>query len=331
MRLRRPLQTGALALLAASLALAAVATRPDKAKTVSTQGDARPAAQVALAAPPPPPLPAPAPAPANVPVYDAAAVLAAATPKAEAPKVETAPVAAAKPLLPERVPAPAPRRRETPRAEPQPPRESPLADPPARPWETTSAAPAPSPVPAPLEPRFLEPPAPPAKPATTGGLRPGRYPALAVDYQSIGLDRYVRATEAAGGAFFAYFGTRGIGPQVSLAEGRPAAPAAPERLAIERPYLVSDPAIEAKLRALGLPEEASRDSVVMLWPRDLDRRAWRAIEQALQDEALSGDQVAQVDARFGEEAELEIVGFTLAGDRVQRRLPKPRKVAVPAS
>jgi hypothetical protein len=46
------------------------------------------------------------------------------------------------------------------------------------------------------------------------------------------------------------------------------------------------------------------------------------------------DQVAQIDARFGEAGErpeIQILGFTLHGDGGRRRLPQPRKVVVPAS
>jgi hypothetical protein len=157
---------------------------------------------------------------------------------------------------------------------------------------------------------------------------------LAVDFQAIGLDRYVRATEAAGGAFFAYLGARGLGPQVSLTEGRIVRTARQTELAIERPYLVSDAAIRQRLEGLDLPDGASLTAVVMLWPRDLDARAWRAIEEALRTEAVFSDQVAQIDARFGETAdrpEIQILGFTMLGDGGRRRLPHPRKVSVPAS
>lgn len=331
MRLRPFLQTGTLTLLAVGLVLVSMRVWRSTVPVIQPGG----AVQAAMVAIPSAPPVAP---PTSVPVYDAAAVIAAST-----PPVETIRTATSKPELSEPPPAPPVRRRpETqrpPNTQPRDPAQPASIPTPAaasaRPWESTSTVSSSAPTPAPVEPSFLIAPSPALSlattPATVGGLRAGRYPSLSVDYQSIGLERYVRATEAAGGAFFAFLGSRGIGPQISLIEGRIVRTARAADLAIERPYLVSDAAIEHRLQGLDLPEGSSLSSVVMVWPRDLDRRAWRAIDEALRAEALSSDQVAQVDARFVEGAELQIIGFTLQADGARRRLSQPRKILVPAS
>jgi hypothetical protein len=318
-------RTGVLALTAAGLALTLAVQRHHSVPKVAP-GDAVPAVVATDPAPPP------TATPARVPVYDAAAVIAAA-----APRVDAATVAAPRIEIP---PAPPPRpraevRRERPPEAPRPPaRESTQPAKAERPWELPDVAPlaaasAPVAAAAPTDSAVALPP-----PARNGGLRGGRYPALDVDFQTIGLERYVRATEAAGGAFFAYLGPRGLGPQVSLTENRLVRTARQTDLAVERPYLVSDPAIQQRLEGIDLPEGASQTAVVMLWPRDLDARAWRAIEEALRDDAIYSDQIAQIDARFGggaERPEIHILGYTLLGEGGRRRLAQPRRIAVPSS
>jgi hypothetical protein len=326
-------RTGSLALAALSLAVTAGVLSPIRKAPAVDPGDRT---AVAVAVPRPEPAPAAPPAmPHSVPVYDAASVLAP-----PAPRIETQPVQVPRIELPQPPPPAPPKRRAEPRPEPPrpqvvretpPPAPQPVApsEPAIPPWASASVAPPP----APASSNFLVAPAA-TKPAPTGGLRSGRYPALAVDFQSIGLERYVRATEAAGGAFFAFLGTRGQGPQLSLLDGRPARKARDLDLAIERPYLVSDPAIEERLRSLDLPDGASTTSVVMVWPKWLDARAWRAIEQALRDEQIDGDQVAQIEARLSEgpdRAELQILGFKLLGDGGIRRLQQPKTIPVSAS
>jgi hypothetical protein len=270
----------------------------------------------------------------RVPVYDADAVIAAA-----APRVDTAIVATPRVDIPQ-APPPRPRtetrRERTPEPQRPPAREALQPARGERPWELPVIA-SEAPVPGPIHGVSVSPTvstvAPPS-PSRTGGLRGGRYPALDVDFQTIGLERYVRATESAGGAFFAYLGARGLGPQISLTENRLVRTARQSELAIERPYLVSDPAIQQRLAGIDLPDGASQAAVVMLWPRDLDARAWRAIEEALRDDSVYSDQIAQIDARFSAatgQPEIEILGYTLLGDGGQRRLAQPRRIAVRSS
>ncbi len=332
MRPQDGFRTGGLALTAVALALTVAVQRHQIAPRVAPGESGQPtaAAEVSAASAP---AAATAPAPSSVPVYDATAVLAAAV-----PQVEVAPTPTPRIELP---PPPPPRVRaeSRPPRVPEPPRpQSPAREAtarpaPERPWEPPTVETQP---PQPAEPQqaFLVPPTQSSKSSPAGGLRAGRYPALDVDFQAIGLDRYVRATEAAGGAFFAYLGTRGIGPQISLVDGKVVRAARQAELAVERPYLVTDPAIQLRLQDVPMPEGASLTSVVMLWPRDLDARAWRAIEEALREEAVFSDQVAQIDARFGESAdlaEIQILGFTMLGEGGRRRLPQPRRVTVPSS
>jgi outer membrane biosynthesis protein TonB len=327
------LRTGGLALTAIILAMTIALERHQIVPRVLPGIVTLPAPASAEMAAATAPMAVPTPTPTSVPVYDASAVLASAM-----PRIETVPEAAPRIELP---PPPPPRVRAEarPPRPPEPPRpqtparEATARPSPERPSELPTIEPQTAP---PSEPQqvLLAPPAQAAKAAPAGGLRAGRYPALDVDFQTIGLDSYVRATEAAGGAFFAYLGTRGIGPQVSLVGGRITRPARQADLAVERPYLVTDPAIQSRLQDLALPEGASMTSVVMLWPRDLDARAWRAIEDALRDESIFSDQVAQIDARFGESSdrpEIQILGFTMIGDGGRRRLPHPRRVTVPSS
>ena len=316
-------RTSVLALTAAGLALVLAVQRHHSVPKVAP-GDAVPA--VAAADPASPPVQRPAAVPARVPVYDATAVISAA-----APRVEVAPVVAPRIEIP---PAPPPRPRPEARRERPPTREPAQPARAERPWELPDVAPLAPAQAAAAVPTDSVVSAVAPQPARNGGLRGGRYPALDVDFQTIGLERYVRATEAAGGAFFAYLGSRGLGPQVSLTENRLVRTARQTELAVERPYLVSDPAIQQRLEGIDLPEGASQTAVVMLWPRDLDARAWRAIEEALRDDAVYSDQIAQIDARFGggaERPEIQILGYTLLGDGGRRRLAQPRRIAVPSS
>ena len=312
-------RTGLLGLVAVALGVAIHIQGPSRTIRATEPGDTVPQTTVAV--------PAAAAPPRAVAVYEAASVLAAVE-----PKIELAPTPAPRIEIPvvqkPQTAAPPPKRRPEPMREIRP--TLPVADNSPRPWEAATSEPVletPKPEPTP----FRVAPPQQAVVGVSGGLRPGQFPPLAVDFQTIGLERYARATEAAGGAFFAYMGTRGIGPQISLAGQRTLQSARELNLAVERPYLVSDPSVAERLHGLDLPDGASPTSVVMLWPRWLDARAWDAIEQALREERLDGDQIAQVNASFGETPDrpvLQIVGFTLRGDGKMRRLAHPRTIPV---
>ncbi len=246
----------------------------------------------------------------------------------------------------ERAVEPAPRTVST----PKPPQEVPRKEAP-RPQGVDAPPPQPRVLPRPAEPAPESPPkaaqspaAPPASPDSqisptvpapappvSAGLKPGRYPPLVVGFETIGLERYARVTERIGGAFFIYLGDEGLGARVSLAEQRiVAGPPSPD-LAVERPYLVSDPAIGDRLSDLDLPVRASRSAVVMLWPRTLDARAWDAIEAALHDESIDGDQIVQVEARLTEtfgRLTLRIEALTLKPEGRRHVLGRPRTVRI---
>jgi len=192
------------------------------------------------------------------------------------------------------------------------------------------AAQSPAALPAPPDSQ-LSPSVPAPDPPVSAGLKPGRYPPLVVGFETIGLERYARLTERIGGAFFIYLGDEGLGARVSLAEQRiVAGPPSPD-LAVERPYLVSDPAIGDRLSDLELPVSASRSAVVMLWPRTLDARAWDAIEAALHHERIDGDQIVQVEAALTEtfgRLTLRIEALTLKPDGRRYVLSRPRTVRI---
>lgn len=273
---------------------------------------------------------------ATVQLFDAAAVLPAVKPAPPARPVSPAAVAARAEKAPsvEPVPAPpAPRPRDEagPKSEPKPRATEPPAAPPPQKQTQPQTQPEPPAQAGPDQTPPAKTTAAPTSPPAAGGLKPGQYPPLVVEFDSIGFERYARITEQAGGAFFAYIGGEGLGPRVSLSGREPAASGPTADLATERPYLVSDPAVGERLAPLDLGERASRSSVVMLWPRWLDARAWDAIEAALREEKIPGDRVMQVDARLleaGGRALLRIEGFTLQPDGQARRLASPRTVRI---
>jgi hypothetical protein len=274
---------------------------------------------------------------AEVQIFDADTVMPVARPQ---PPVSSVPVkripakaAQAQPVV-ERVPEPpAPRPQREPERgsepKPPPPREQPatLAQTQQSPLQPEPVqSPPPRPAVASATPSSTAPASPPA-----GGLKPGQYPPLVVEFDTIGLDRYAQITEQAGGAFFAYVRGEGLGPRVSFSGREPPANSTGAELVTERPYLVSDPAVGERLAHLNLNEKASRSSVVMLWPRWLDARAWDAVEATLREEKIDGDQVIQVDARLvevGGRPVLRIEGFSMQPDGQARRLVRPRTVRI---
>jgi outer membrane biosynthesis protein TonB len=277
---------------------------------------------------------------AAVQIFDAGAVMPVTRSQPPVPPIPAKEILAKaeqKQPVVEPVPAtPVPRPQREPErrseAKPTPPREQP-----ATPSQTQqSPTPPPQPTPVQSPPTRTAPtsatssPAAPASPPA-GGLKPGQYPPLVVEFDTIGLDRYAQITEQAGGAFFAYVSGEGLGPRVSLSGREPPANSTGAELVTERPYLVSDPAVGERLSHLSLNEKVSRSSVVMLWPRWLDARAWDAVEAALREEKIVGDQVIQVDARLvevGGRPVLRIEGFSMQPDGQTRRLVRPRTVRI---
>ena len=260
---------------------------------------------------------------ASVQLYDARVLVRAMEP---APRVASVP----KPtqVVP-RQEAPRPQGVDAPPPQPPQPRVLPRPAEPAK-EPPPKVAQSPAAPPAPPDSR-ISPTVPAPAPPVSAGLKPGRYPPLVVGFETIGLERYARVTERIGGAFFIYLGDGGLGTRVSLAEQRiVAGPPSPD-LAVERPYLVSDPAIGDRLSDLDLPVSASRSAVVMLWPRTLDARAWDAIEAALHDESIDGDQIVQVEAALTEtfgRLTLRIEALTLKPEGRRHVLGRPRTVRI---
>lgn len=171
----------------------------------------------------------------------------------------------------------------------------------------------------------------PAESPSTVPPKPGEMPGLIVDFSGLGFARYVQFVEQAGGTFFAYRGSDGLGPRLSLTRQRAITKGNDSDLATDRPYLVSDPGVTERLAALDLPEGTSRSSVVMLWPKWLDRAVWNAITQALAEGRVRLEEVRQVDASVldhGTAIDLHIESYALRNEGQRMVLSVPRTIRV---
>lgn len=182
-----------------------------------------------------------------------------------------------------------------------------------------------------------DPPRPPAEPpkaAPSAPSRRGELPGLMVEFSALGLERYARLTERLGGAFFAYMGSEAanpLGPRISLAARRVLALGETSDLASDRPYLVSDPDVAERLRGIELPPGASQASVVMMWPRWLDRAVWSTVAVALSDSGARSEDVARIEASAREAdgaVEVRIEGLVLRENGRRIALSTPRTVRV---
>lgn len=159
----------------------------------------------------------------------------------------------------------------------------------------------------------------PSAGAAVPAARSGEWPGLIVDFSSIGFRRYAILTEKAGGIFFAYRGANGIGPRISFAEGKVSPSGDTANLAFDRPYLVSDPSVAEWLAGFDMPEGTSRSSVVVLWPKWLDRAVWSSVALTLAEGAAKPEQVKSIGARAQDASngfDLRIESYALKdGDR----------------
>ncbi len=169
----------------------------------------------------------------------------------------------------------------------------------------------PEPEPAKPEPTRVEPASPPAR-APDGTLTSpvppfrleGKRPALEVDYETIGFERYLDVIERVGRLFVLLKGKNGVGlgPEVSLRQGIVLQTGSHDMdvLATNRPHLVSDPRIRESLAAIGLPAGAHEDRLVLMLTRPFDSLLWDTVWQSLYKQGLAIENIAQIRGAYVE-------------------------------
>jgi hypothetical protein len=132
----------------------------------------------------------------------------------------------------------------------------------------------------------------------------GDRPVLEVGYDGIGFERYLEVIERVGRFFVLIDGVKGVelGPEVSLRDGtlNGMEHADTGHLASERPHLVSDPRIQERLAAIGVPSDAYDDSVVLMLTRPFDSLLWDVIGETLAKRGLTLDEVTEIDGAYVE-------------------------------
>ncbi len=159
------------------------------------------------------------------------------------------------------------------------------------------------------EPVHAEPASPPAKaPDTTltsqisSLFLEGKRPALEVDYETIGFERYLDVIERVGRFFVLLKGKNGVGlgPEVSLREGIVLRTSSHDMdvLATNRPHLVSDPRIRESLAAIGLPADAHEDRLVLMLTKPFDSLLWDTVWESLYKQGLAMEDIAQIKGAY---------------------------------
>ena len=145
----------------------------------------------------------------------------------------------------------------------------------------------------------------PAKPGSPPSpVVEGKRPVLEVDYQDIGFDRYLDVIERVG-RFFVLIETGDgarLGPEVSLRAQAVVRTGGHDMdvLASARPHLVSDPGIQVRLAAIGLPADARGDRLILLLTKPFDSLLWDTIREALSKKGLALNDIAQVRGAYEE-------------------------------
>lgn len=113
-------------------------------------------------------------------------------------------------------------------------------------------------------------------------------------FGKIGVGRFFVLIEAEGGA--------GLGPEVSLRAGAIVRTGGRDMdvLASTRPHLVSDPGIQERLAAIGLPAGAHRDRLVLLLTKSFDSLLWETIRESLSEKRLALNDIARVMGAYEE-------------------------------
>lgn len=125
----------------------------------------------------------------------------------------------------------------------------------------------------------------------TSPQKKGTAPTLDADFSKIGFDTYLNVVERLGGRFF-LLTEQGLGPEVSLKEGRVLGPRVEAGLAVDRPHLVTDPAIRQRLKSL------STSSAVLLWSAWFDAFLWEQIEEAVLEQDQTLNNIALIKAAY---------------------------------
>jgi hypothetical protein len=172
--------------------------------------------------------------------------------------------------------------------------------------EPEPAEPEPEPEPVRAEPESPSARAPDTTPASPiPPLRlEGKRPALEVDYETIGFERYLDVIERVGRLFVLLKGKNGVGlgPEVSLRQGIVLQTGGHDMdvLATNRPHLISDPRIRESLAAIGLPADAHEDRLVLMLTRPFDSLLWDTVWESLYKQGLAIENIAQIKGAYVE-------------------------------
>ena len=133
----------------------------------------------------------------------------------------------------------------------------------------------------------------------------GKRPQLVVSYEAIGFERYLTMIEKVGRFFLLIRTEKGIavGPEVSIDKSvvLPRLQSTLELLAANRPHLVSDPRIQTRLGAIGLPPNAVADRAALLLTKPFDALLWDVIKGAVSSAGHGLSEVVTVRGKYYEE------------------------------
>ena len=167
----------------------------------------------------------------------------------------------------------------------------------------------------------------PPKPAFDGDR-----PVLEVGYDGIGFERYLEVIERVGRFFVLIDGANGVelGPEISLRDGTLNGKYADtDLLASKRPHLVSDPRIQERLAAIGVPTDAYDDSVVLMLTRPFDSLLWDVIGETLSTRGLTLNDVTEIDGAYVERGGGVFLRLDAAIAKAdQRRVPLGRRLRI---
>ena len=146
-------------------------------------------------------------------------------------------------------------------------------------------------------------------------LPPNRetYPQLEIDYSEIGLERYLIKVEEIGKIYLVHMsGERGerrsIGRQVSFArrklgDGTYGSTWRKMKLAIDRPYSITDKELSMHIGRFELPINVMDGQLILFLTKPFDEKLWRALERQLQKQGFTLSDIAIVKGEYRSESQ----------------------------
>jgi hypothetical protein len=163
-------------------------------------------------------------------------------------------------------------------------------------------------------------------------LTEGDWPALEVDYDTIGFESYVTAIESVGQLFLLvrHDAQLSLGPRVSLGRnGVRFLQKSNDAATLSHPHLVAGPEVQRRLARLKLPSNAILDSVVLSLNPAFESDVWQSVQAVISQANINFDDVDYVSGRYtdhGGSVYLELDYASLLDS--DRSLPINTRIAV---